>query len=98
MEEKPLILQVRNREGVVFQGKVKNLTSINDDGEFDVLSYHANFISLINEKLVLRLLDNTNRIIKFSRGVMRVLENNVDVFLGVKEESKTTRGVKPTKN
>lgn len=94
MEEKPLTLQVRNREGVVFQGQVKNLSSINDKGEFDVLSYHANFISLINEKLVLRLLDNTERVINLERGVMRVIGNNVDVYLGVKEEGKTKREAK----
>lgn len=91
MDEKPLTLQVRNREGVVFQGEVKNLTSINDRGEFDVLSYHANFISLINKKLVLRLLDNTKREISLDRGVMRVVGNNIDVYLGVKEDSKSTR-------
>lgn len=91
MEERPLTLQVRNREGLIFEGQVKNLTSINDDGEFDVLSYHANFISLINEKLILRLLDNTDRVIKFDRGVMRVVDNNIDVYLGVKEENKSKR-------
>lgn len=91
MEEKPLTLQVRNRQGVVFQGQIRNLTSINDDGKFDVLSYHANFISLINEKLILRLLDGTDRVIKFDRGVMRVVGNNVDVFLGVKEEGDIKR-------
>ncbi|MBN1168338.1 hypothetical protein JXA63_00450 [Candidatus Woesebacteria bacterium] len=82
---------MRNREGLIFEGQVKNLTSINDDGEFDVLSYHANFISLINEKLILRLLDNTDRVIKFDRGVMRVVDNNIDVYLGVKEENKSKR-------
>lgn len=97
MEEKPLTLQVRNREGVVFQGEVKNLSSINDDGKFDVLSHHTNFISLINNKLILRLSDNTERVINFDRGVMRVIGNNVDVFLGVKEESEASRTPKKTK-
>lgn len=93
MEKKPLTLQVRNRGGMVYQGKIENLTSFNDKGEFDVLSHHANFITLVADVMILRLLDGSRKEIKVDNGVMRVFGDKIDVFLGVRQESPTARKI-----
>ncbi len=87
MEEKPLLLKIINREGIVFEGQVKNLSSINDKGKFDVLSRHANFISLIRDYLIIRTLDKKEQQINIDSGVMKVVDNQIEVFLGVKERT-----------
>ena len=83
MQIKPLILTVKSREGDVFNGEVKNVTSINDKGRFDVLSYHANFISLIHDYIEYRGVDDKIGKIPIRDAVMRISSNRVDVFIGL---------------
>lgn len=80
---KPLILTIKSREGDVFKGTVKTITSNNDRGRFDVLSYHANFISLIKDYVEYISLDGKLNTIPIRDAVMRVEENKVDVFMGI---------------
>lgn len=87
MDNKPLLLRVINREGIVFEGQVENLSSVNDKGKFDVLAHHANFISLIRDYLIIRTSDKKEQQINIDSGVMKVVDNSVNVFLGVKERS-----------
>lgn len=75
-------LKVQGREGVIYEGKVYSVTSFNEVGRFDVLSRHANFISLINKGLIIRD-EKGSREIKFDNALMRVKENNVEVYVGV---------------
>lgn len=76
-------LKVRVRDGVIYEGKVISISSYNEVGKFDVLPEHANFISLINKGLVIREKGGSEKEIKFDNALMRVRENNVEVYLGV---------------
>ncbi len=87
MQKKPLSLKVVSRDGIVFEGIIENLTSVNDKGKFDVLSHHANFISLIQDYLIIRTGEEEDQEIKIDSGVMKVVDNDVEVFLGVKERT-----------
>lgn len=78
-----IMLIIRKREKVLFRGEVKSFTSINSRGEFDVLSEHANFISIINKKCVINKLDGSMIEIIIDEGVMRVYNNTVSVYLGI---------------
>lgn len=83
MQIKPLILTVKSREGDVIKTKVKTVTSNNDRGRFDVLSYHANFISLIKDYIeYVDMNDKSNKIL-IRDAVMRVDDNKVDIFMGI---------------
>lgn len=83
MQVKPLTLTVKSREGILFTGIVKTVTSNNDRGRFDVLSYHANFISLIKDYVEYVGLDDKKVSISIRDAVMRVDQNNVDVYMGI---------------
>ena len=86
MANKPLLLRVHNREGLLFSGEAKTITSSNEKGKFDVLSMHANFISLINNFVIIRKEgDDVEQRFNFEQGVMRVKDDVVDIYLGVKE-------------
>jgi len=76
-------LLVRSRDGMVFRGEVDSITSYNDEGEFDVLSQHANFISLVQKRLVIRDMQGQIRNINVGSALMRVRDNSVEVYLGV---------------
>jgi len=74
---------VRSRQGLVFDGKVTAISSYNKIGLFDVLAKHANFVSMIKDRLILRKTDGKRLDISLETGVIMVQENNVQVFLGV---------------
>ncbi|HSA83482.1 MAG TPA: hypothetical protein VLF20_01175, partial [Patescibacteria group bacterium] len=50
----PLIsVTVKEPEKIVFEGSATTITSVSDKGKFDVLAFHANFIALIQETIIL---------------------------------------------
>ncbi|OGY25898.1 MAG: hypothetical protein A2Z24_02340 [Candidatus Woykebacteria bacterium RBG_16_44_10] len=66
-----------------YRGPVAAVSSVNKIGKFDVLPEHTNFISLVQKKLTLHLLDKKEIDYEFSRGVIEVSDNLVKVFLGI---------------
>jgi F0F1-type ATP synthase epsilon subunit len=78
-----LRVEVRSRQGLVFEGDLYAVSSYNTKGLFDVLPRHTNFISMIQKKVTLRQLDGRTDEIGVENGVMMVENNKVMVFLGV---------------
>lgn len=79
-----LQLTIRARETVEYDGRVLSITSFNDRGKFDVTPNHANFISLIKDKILINKTDGTQQEFKLNRAVMRVEGNKIGVYLGIK--------------
>lgn len=82
-ENRILSVVVRDRGGVIFIGKADAVSSFNDKGPFDILPLHANFISLINKAIILRLEEAVEKNISIDTGIIKVRENNVEVYIGV---------------
>lgn len=78
-----LQVEVRSRQGLIFEGELEAITSYNSVGTFDVLPEHSNFISMISRKLILRQRDGRTDEITLDNGVMMVEENKVYIFLGI---------------
>lgn len=79
----PLSVTIRTREEVLFSGQVNALTSVNEDGLFDVLPQHSNFISIIKDYVILHKPDNTTKKIDLTSGVIQVTNNLVNIFVGI---------------
>lgn len=80
----PIYIKVRNPDEVLFEGEVDQISSSNKIGKFDILDNHANFISLIQDALIMKKAGAVNEI-KVDSGVLRVQENKVFVYLGIKK-------------
>ena len=78
-----LSLIVRDRNTLLFQGKIEAISSFNDKGPFDVLSQHANFISLIKQAVILHFADKSEKRIDLQSGVLKVRDNDVEVYIGI---------------
>ncbi len=78
-----LSVKIQNPEKVVFQGDVAALSSINERGKFDVLPEHANFLSIIQNEIILHKLDGKTETLKIEQGILRVQLDRVDIFLGL---------------
>lgn len=77
-------LKVASREGIVFEGDVDSVSSYNEKGKFDVLASHANFISLVKKGVTVRENEKSGpKEIAFDNALIRVRENNVEVYLGI---------------
>lgn len=76
-------LTVMSREYVMYDGMVGAITSVNDTGEFDILPYHQNFISLIKDKLLFSPISGEPTQVALQYGIMHVNRNRVRVFLGI---------------
>ncbi len=83
MQIPPLKLIVKSRDKTLFDGEVKSITSYNDKGVFDILPLHSNFISLINQKVVIETPDGLKQEIFVDNAILRAVENTVQVFLGI---------------
>lgn len=85
MPNSKLFLRILTRRGVLFEQEVESITSYNDTGRFDVLREHAQFISIIKDKIITRLQNGKDQQIPVDSGIMRVKGEIVEVFLGIKQ-------------
>ena len=79
-----ILLKIRNRENIIFDGLVSSISSVNDTGKFDILPEHANFISLIKDVITIRDVGGKTREIKIGSGILRVLNNRASIYLGIR--------------
>lgn len=78
-----LSVHITTPEAVVFEGEVKALSSFNENGLFDILPMHENFISMIREKVVVYPLSGEKQEVEIEKGVLKVIANEVHIFLGI---------------
>lgn len=83
-EEKQLHLTIHAREGVLFDSDVVGVSSRNEAGPFDVLARHTNFISILNAPINITNLDGSVQTFPADNAIMKVVENQVDVYVGIK--------------
>ncbi len=81
---KTFSVTVRDRNGIVFDGEVRAVSTYNSKGLFDILPVHSNFISVLRKKLVLHKLDGSKQEMNLDNGVVRSLLNKVIVYVGLK--------------
>lgn len=83
-----LNIEIRSKRGLIFSGKAEAVSSRNETGKFDLLPLHANFITLINETVIIhkRTFGGTEIIrdeFPARRGVIKVSGNKVAIFLSL---------------
>ncbi|MEK7559495.1 MAG: hypothetical protein AAB521_04275 [Patescibacteria group bacterium] len=82
-KEEVILLKIQTKTGISFNDKVKAVTSYNDKGIFDILAEHENFISVIKNKIIIHMLDGKDKEMKIDTGVLKVISNEVHIFLGL---------------
>jgi len=78
-----LDVTVLNPEKIIFDGKAMAISSVNKNGIFDILPFHANFISIIKESVTIYETQEKQQKISLEKGIVKVFENHVIVFLGI---------------
>ncbi len=98
--KKPIKVKVRDTKDVIFEGEVDRISSYNEVGRFDVFPMHANFISIIQQEIILYKDHQKVKELKIEKAVMKVKQDNVVIFLGiealvVEDEILTTQPTPP---
>lgn len=89
-----LHLFIRSREKLLFDGPVKSVSSLNTSGPFDILPEHTNFISIIKDFIAIGLPDGRMQKIKINDAILKVINNEVRIFLGVVANKPTPQAPK----
>lgn len=74
-------IKILSKDRLVFDGVCTTLTSYNSVGEFDVLEYHANFITMISKYLIIDKNSPTEKKILLEKGILSSKGDTVDVFI-----------------
>lgn len=82
-QQNTLFVSIKSPEGILFEGSAIAVSSFNDDGPFDILPMHANFISIIKKKLVLFETKDKVKEFKVDNAILKASENFIRVFLGI---------------
>lgn len=80
-QQTTLYISVRTPDKILYDGYADALSSVNEKGTFDILPFHANFICLIKDKIIIH---NKTEIkeIKVDNGVLKASKNKVYVLMG----------------
>jgi len=76
---------VKNKDGVLFEGQARAMTSYNEKGIFDVLPLHENFISVVRDFIRIYRTDGKSQDMKITNGVVKVIGNKVSVYVGFEQ-------------
>lgn len=79
-----LKIKILSPNDVIFQGQARSLSSKNSFGNFDILPYHANFITLVQkEPIIVR--DEKNKPVKydFPLAIIYAANNEVKVYTDI---------------
>lgn len=85
MSNIPTALQVKivDDTGEKFVGTAVAISSLNDQGTFDIMPEHINFISLISQYVILHQENGKQQKFEVESGVLRCFSSEVEIYLGV---------------
>ena len=78
-----ILIEIKNSETILFNGEASSLSSVNESGSFDILPYHANFFSIIKEKIIIHNHQKKTEIVIKDNGILKAMNNKVSIFLGI---------------
>lgn len=78
-----LEVAIRKRNGALYIGRGKRISSFNDVGPFDIYPKHTNFVSVVKQRLEIEVESGTPLVFSIDRGILRVRENKVEIYIGV---------------
>lgn len=85
MARPTLHLTIIDAEKKKYEGDIYAASSFNEAGPFDILPFHANFISIIKDKVVVHEVSGENKEFSFTVAVLKALNNNLTIFLGIEQ-------------
>jgi F-type H+-transporting ATPase subunit epsilon len=84
LSDQVMAVKVFSPREVYYDGPAISLSAENDTGKFDILPLHHSFISLLKAgNVTIGLHDDKQKVLAIEKGLLRVKDNKVTVFLDV---------------
>jgi F0F1-type ATP synthase epsilon subunit len=82
-QKETITVTVKDRRDILFAGAAASVSSKNKSGPFDVLLQHANFVTLVFDYIYIDRGLPSEKKFDVKNGVLTVLNNTVNVYVGV---------------
>lgn len=80
-QDEEFAVTITNTEERLWEGMAQSVSSKNSAGQFDILSRHANFVTMIkNEPIVIKAKMKEDRVFKYKTAVLSVKDNKVEIY------------------
>ena len=80
MDETSLTVEINSSEKQIWKGEAKSVSSINIAGPFDILPFHANFITIIENQPIKIVTVTKTEEFKFVNAVIYTSKNKVFIY------------------
>jgi len=87
-----LQLKVLSPNETLFDGQVRSVSSVNDQGRFDILGQHSRFISIIKDKLEIRDDAKQKHVFAIESGVVHCQDDDVKVYVLMNQDVVDSEG------
>ncbi len=81
--EPHLTVRISKAANIIWEGIAKSVSSKNSNGPFDILPYHTNFITFMEDSSVRVIADSIDHEFKFNQAVLYVQNNIVHVYTDI---------------
>lgn len=89
MPNPTLQIRIITPQKLLFQGLATSVSSKNSAGNFDILPWHANFLTLVeNSPIILRLPDKKKLTFNLSLAIIQNYQNKVNIYTYVQPQTK----------
>lgn len=78
-----LNVSIVSPEETLFEGTALSLSCYNKEGEFDILPYHSNFISLIYQSITVYPTTGPAKTIKIGYALLKCISNTITILTNV---------------
>jgi len=76
-----LRVRITRATELLWEGEALSVTSKNVDGPFDILPYHANFVTLIRgEAITVKMPNKEDKVYEFKYAVLYTQNNEVKIY------------------
>lgn len=81
MTNPTLHVRIISPQQLILDAQAESVSSKNSQGNFDILTQHANFITVIeNQPIVIRIKNQKPQTFKFPIAIIHTRENKVDIY------------------
>jgi len=78
-----LHVRINSPEKIIWEGQAESVSSTNSHGPFDILQLHANFITIIENKLIIIKTSKESHEFTFPKAVMYTHKNEVLIYTNI---------------
>lgn len=77
----PLNVKIMNTGKIIWEGTAEAVSSENNDGPFDILSEHANFLTLVKGKPIMIHHTKGSQEFLFKQAIVYVFSDKVSIYV-----------------